>query len=60
MLTCIALTNPFHPAILPVTEVDFYGAKAPFVSKQSHVIYPIPREQVSGGLFLKSLTANGG
>jgi hypothetical protein len=27
LLTKITLTNPPSPAILPVTEVDFYGAE---------------------------------
>ena len=32
-------TNHSYPAILPVIEVDFYGASAPFVLEQSHVWY---------------------
>ena len=46
-----ALTNPLYPAILPVIEVDFYGASAPFVLEQSHVWYEASRASQRGLIF---------
>ena len=45
-------TNHSYPAILPVIEVDFYGASAPFVLEQSHVWYEASRASQRGLIFL--------
>ena len=47
-----ALTILPSPAILPVIEVDFYGAQASFVLEQSHVWYEASRASQRGPIFL--------